>query len=91
MKDVVQKTLGAGAETTFDMQLERAQFLVKNFTDGNIKVRLGDNTTYSTIGPFSWERVFNNVNNVVSTVPDVTRQIHVTADNPGLVEIASID
>lgn len=91
MKDVAQKNLEAGIETTFNMQLERSQFLVKNFTSGNAKVRLGDNTTHSTIGPLGWERVFNNVNNVESTVPAVTKEVHITVDAPGLVEVASID
>lgn len=91
MKDVVQKTLEAGVETTFTMGLERPQFLVKNFTNGNIRVRLGDNTTHSTIGSLGWERVFNNINNAVSTTPEVTNEIHVTADVPGMVEVASID
>ena len=43
MKDVIQKTLTAGTETEFEMELERAEFLVKNFTDDQITVRLGDN------------------------------------------------
>lgn len=91
MKDVLQKQLEAGVETTFTMELERAQFLVKNFTGGNIRVRLGNNTSYSTIGSLGWERVFNNINNAISTIPDVTKKVHITADVPGLVEVASID
>lgn len=91
MKDVLQKNLEAGVETMFDMQLERSQFLVKNFTNGNIKVRLGDNTSYSVIGPLSWERVFNNINNAISTVPAVTDEVYVTVDVQGMVEVASID
>lgn len=91
MKDVVQKKLEAGVETTFTMKLERPQFLVKNFTSGVIKVRLGSNTAYSMIGSLGWERVFNNINNVVSTTPEVTNEVHITADTPGMVEVASID
>jgi hypothetical protein len=92
MKDVIRKTLAAGVETAFNTQLERTQFLVKNFTSGNIKVRLGNNTTDSMIGPNSWERVFNNVNNVGGcTIPDVTNVVIVTADVAGTVEVASID
>lgn len=49
MKDVQQKTLTAGEATAFDMRLKRSQFLVKNFTDGNIRVKLGDNDSYSMI------------------------------------------
>ena len=91
MKDVVQKDLSAGVEATLKMQLARSKFLVKNFTNGNIKVRLGDNTSYSVIGPLSYEVVFNNINNKVSNVPKVTKDIHVTADESGMVEVASID
>lgn len=43
------------------MSLRRSQFLVKNFTDNQITVKLGDNDSYSVIGAGSWERVFNNV------------------------------
>ena len=91
MKDVVQKTLQAGVETTFDMQLKRAQFLVKNFTNGFIRVKLGNNDTFTTIGPSGWERVFNNIDNGRSTIPEVTDIVKVTADAAGLVEVASID
>lgn len=92
MKDVKQKTVLAGVETVFDMQLERSQFLVKNFTDGDIRVKLGDNTTYSIIAPQCWERVFNNIDNTSrSTVPAVTDIVIVVADSEGIVEVASLD
>lgn len=91
MKDVVQKQLEARVETPFHMRLKRCRFLVKNFTDGNITVRLGDNLRHSTIGPLSYEVVFNNIDNAVSTVPDVTNIVTVIAEASGLVEIASID
>lgn len=87
----MQKELEPGTETMFDMQLRRSKFLVKNFTDDKIKVRLGDNTTFSIIGPLSFEVVFNNINNNTSTVPEVTDKVHVTAEAKGLVEVASID
>ena len=92
MKDVIRKTLKTGEETEFNTRLERSQFLVKNFTDGNITVRLGDNDVDSMIGPNSWERVFNNVDNVSGkTTPVVTNVLHITADVAGIVEVASID
>lgn len=50
MKDVQQKTLEKGVETTFEMTLSRTQFLVKNFTEDSITVRLGNNETVSVIG-----------------------------------------
>lgn len=50
MKDVQQKTLGAGVETIFTMQLKRSQFLVKNFTEDSISVKLGNNEAVSIIG-----------------------------------------
>jgi hypothetical protein len=43
MKDVQQKTCSAGVQTVFTMSLRRSQFLVKNFTDNQITVKLGDN------------------------------------------------
>ena len=91
MKDVMQKNLEAGVETTFDMSLKRSRFLVKNFTDGNISVRLGNNTGHSIIGARCFEVVFNNINNRVSTIPEVTDTVLVIADVPGLVEVASVD
>lgn len=92
MKDVIRKTLESRVETVFNTRLERSQFLVKNFTNGNIKVRLGENESDSLIGPNSWERVFNNVDNISGrTIPIVTNAVYVTADVAGIVEIASID
>ena len=91
MKDVQQKNVEANVEAKFNMSLKRSRFLVKNFTDGNITVRLGNNTECSIIGPSSYEVVFNNINNEVSTVPKVTNTVTVTADEPGLIEVASID
>lgn len=47
MKDVQQKNCSAGIQTVFTMQLRRSQFLVKNFTNNQITVKLGDNESYS--------------------------------------------
>ena len=54
MKDVQQKQCSAGVQTVFIMLLKRSQFLVKNFTDNQITVKLGDNDSYSVIGARSW-------------------------------------
>lgn len=43
MKDVQQKTCSAGVQTVFTMLLRRSQFLVKNFTNNQITVQLGNN------------------------------------------------
>lgn len=91
MKDVQQKVMTAGGTETFEMALKRSQFLVKNFTDGNIKVTLGDNDAYSVIGAQSFERVFNNVDNKVSPSAESTNKVTVTAEQAGLVEVSSID
>lgn len=91
MKDVQQKTLEAGTETTFTMKLKRSQFLVKNFTEDSISVKLGDNESASIIGAGSWERVFNNVNDKVSGTAEATNIVKVTATEAGMVEVASID
>lgn len=91
MKDVQQKTLTANEATTFNMRLKRSQFLVKNFTDGNIKVTLGDNDSYSMIAANSFEIVFNNIDNKVSSSAEATNVVTVTADAAGLVEVSSID
>lgn len=90
MKDVLQKTLTAGVKTEFGMKLQRSRFLVKNFTDGSIKVSLGDNDTYSVIGAGSFECVFNNIADG-GLLPDSTKSVFVTADSAGLVEVASVD
>lgn len=90
MKDVIQKTLTAGTETEFEMELERAEFLVKNFTDDQITVRLGDNKKVSVIGAGSWERCFNNIPNG-KYEPQRTKIVKVTANKDGMVEVASID
>ena len=38
-----KKNCSAGIQTVFTMSLRRSQFLVKNFTDNQITVKLGDN------------------------------------------------
>lgn len=91
MKDVVSKQCSAGKETVFEMQLKRSQFLVKNFTDDNITVKLGNNETYSTIGPKSWERVFNNDKDMEGKGAEAVDVVKVTAAVSGLVEVASLD
>lgn len=91
MKDVIKKTLIAGRQEVFNMQLKRSQFLVKNFTNGNITVILGENATQSTIGAKSWERVFNNIEDKTTGTAESTNIVRVTAEMPGDVEIASID
>lgn len=91
MKDVQQKTCSAGQETIFNMQLRRSQFLVKNFTDDSITVKLGDNKAGSVIGAGSWERVFNNVDDTKSGSAEATNIVKVTAVAEGLVEVASVD
>lgn len=91
MKDVQQKTLTAGEATAFNMRLKRSQFLVKNFTDGNIRVKLGNNDSYSMIAANSFELVFNNIDNKVSASAEATNVVTVTAEKAGLVEVSSID
>lgn len=91
MKDVQSKVCNQGEETVFTMQLKRSQFLVKNFTDGTITVKLGNNETASTIGAKSWENVFNNINDKKSRTAEATNIVKVTATVQGTVEVASID
>ena len=91
MKDVQQKTCSAGVQTVFTMSLRRSQFLVKNFTDNQITVKLGDNDSYSVIGAGSWERVFNNVEDRTPATSEATNIVKVTAVEEGLVEVASVD
>lgn len=88
MKDVIQKQVIANTETVFSMRLKRSQFLVKNFTSGNISVSLGNNETESIIGSNSWERIFNNVIGGSATATNIVR---VLSEQSGLVEVASID
>lgn len=91
LKDVQQKTLEEGVETTFTMQLKRSQFLVKNFTDDSITVKLGNNTAGSVIGAGSWERVFNNIEDKTTGTAEATNIVRVTANSGGMVEVASVD
>lgn len=91
MKDVQQKTLTAGTEEVFTMQLHRSQFLVKNFTEDSITVKLGNNTSGSVIGAGSWERVFNNVEDRTTGTAEATNIVKVTAETDGMVEVASVD
>lgn len=91
MKDVQQKQCSAGVQTVFTMLLKRSQFLVKNFTDNQITVKLGDNDSYSVIGAGSWERVFNNIEDKTSGTSEATNIVKVTAVEDGLVEVASVD
>lgn len=79
MKDVQQKQCSAGVQTVFTMSLKRSQFLVKNFTDNQITVKLGDNESYSVIGAGSWERVFNNIEDRTSGTSEATNIVKVTA------------
>ena len=91
MKDVLHKALDAGIETEFKMKLKRSKFLVKNFTDDTIEVRLGDNDKTSLIGADSYEIVFNNVDNTKSQTADATDTVKITSSVGGIVEVASID
>lgn len=91
MKDVQQKTCSAGVQTVFTMSLRRSQFLVKNFTDNQITVKLWDNDSYSVIGAGSWERVFNNVEDRTTGTSEATNIVKITAVEDGLVEVASVD
>lgn len=86
-----KKTCSAGVQTVFTMSLRRSQFLVKNFTDNQITVKLGDNDSYSVIGVGSWERVFNNVEDRTTGTSEATNIVKVTAVEDGLVEVASVD
>ena len=79
MKDVLHKALDAGIETEFKMKLKRSKFLVKNFTDDTIEVRLGDNDKTSLIGADSYEIVFNNVDNTKSQTADATDTVKITS------------
>ena len=90
MKDVIQKTVTAGKTETFNMKLQRSKFLVKNFTEGKIKVFLGDNDTYSLIDAGCFQCVYNNIE-PGKLLPDATKQVNVTADDTGIVEVSSID
>ena len=91
MKDVQQKVMTAGGTETFKMALKRSQFLVKNFTGGNINVRLGNNDSHSVIAAQSFDIVFNNIDNKVAQAAEATNDVTITAEQAGLVEVSSID
>ena len=91
MKDVQQKTLEQGQETVFKMKLRRSKFLVKNFTSGDITVKLGNNDSLSTIGAGMFEIVFNNIEDSKTGTAEATNVVKVTASQMGNVEVASVD
>lgn len=89
MKDVVGKECTVG-DNVFNMQLLRSAFLVKNFTNSPIKVKLGDNEKTSTIGAQSYQIVFNNTpDNFVA--PTNTKKVTVIAEASGYVEVESME
>ena len=91
MKDVQQKTLEQGQETVFEMRLKRSKFLVKNFTSGDITVKLGNNDSLSTVGAGMFEIVFNNIEDSKTGTAEATNVVKVTASQTGNVEVASVD
>ena len=90
MKDVVRKTIVANTKTPFRMKLKRSKFLVKNFTEGNITVSLGDNAETSLIGPDCFEVLFNNIP-AGGYEADRTNVVTVTGNVGGIVEVSSVD
>ena len=91
MKDVQQKALEQGQEEVFEMKLKRSKFLVKNFTSGDITVKLGNNDSSSTIGAGMFEIVFNNIEDSKTGTAEATNVVKVTASQTGNVEVASVD
>lgn len=91
MKDVLNKQCKSGEETIFDMKLKRSKFLVKNFTSGDITVKLGNNDSSSTIGEGCFEVVFNNIEDSKTGTAEATNIVKVTASQTGNVEVASVD
>ena len=60
-------------QTVFTMSLKRSQFLVKNFTDNQITVKLGDNESYSVVVKVSGANVLEGTKlGVKSTVNGIT-------------------
>ena len=91
LKDVKQKQIQPDEMAVVTMDLKRSQFLVKNFTSEQIEVYLGDNDNFSIIGPGSWERVFNNIDDKKGNSAEATNKISILGKAAGVVEVASID
>lgn len=91
MKDVQQKKLFCWYTNRVYYVIKTQPVLVKNFTNNQITVKLGDNESYSIIGAGSWERVFNNIEDRKSGTSEATNIVKVTAVEEGLVEVASVD
>ena len=91
MKDVLNQQCQSGKETIFNMKLRRSKFLVKNFTSGDITVKLGNNDSLSTIGAGMFEIVFNNIEDSKTGTAEATNVVKVTASQTGNVEVASVD
>lgn len=91
MKDVLNQQCQSGEETIFKMKLKRSKFLVKNFTSGDITVKLGNNDSLSTVGAGMFEIVFNNIEDSKTGTAEATNVVKVTASQTGNVEVASVD
>lgn len=94
MKDVNRQT--ASGTKVFKMKLKRSAFLVKNMTEGDILVWLGDKAPSSDaektkIPSMCFEVVFNNIEDTTTGTAEATDIVNVTATTSGEVEVASVD
>lgn len=94
MKDVKRQTV-SGTQV-FDMKLKRSAFLVKNLTEGDILVWLGETAPSSDsektkIPSMCFEVVFNNIEDATTGTAEATDRVNVTATTSGEVEVASVD
>lgn len=76
---------------TFDLGINTTNFLIKNFTDGTLKISFGDfidNNSYSILPKDSAERLFvSSVDNKQNSVDKIT----VVSNGEGTIEIRLLD
>lgn len=90
MLDVVLQALTPDDDNVFTFQDVGEAFLVKNFTDADIKVKVDDEGSV-TIPAQSWQLVLINFTGAYPRELHKTNQIIVTGSGTGNVEAQRID
>ena len=91
MLDVVQETISGSEPVKFEFSEPGEAFLVKNFTDADILVKVDDSEGAVTIPAQSWQLVLINFTGSYPRELVKTKQIIVTGSGTGNVEAQRID
>ena len=85
---VKQMTLMAGVETEVIFSEPHHRFLVKNFSDGDVKVSLNDHivdNNFAIIPAQSWEKICNNEKNCWDVF--AADKMYLNSESGGAVEV----